>query len=69
MEAMIRKQQIRTQQSNGKKRSAFRIRGRPVNPEKINRYIKEHLTCADDERKTDWNIGLAGIIPAAIILA
>lgn len=66
---MIGKQRIRAQQSNGEKKSAFRIRGRPVNPEKINRYIKEHLICADDERKTDWDMGLAGVIPAALTLA
>jgi hypothetical protein len=40
MEAIIRKQQKRRSESN--KRSAFRIRGRPVNPERIDRYIREH---------------------------
>jgi hypothetical protein len=39
MEAMIRKQR---QRALVHKRSAFRLRDRPVNPEKIRRYINEH---------------------------
>jgi hypothetical protein len=42
MEAIIRKQQKREFDSDKPKKSAFRLRGREVNPQKINRYIKEH---------------------------
>ena len=44
MEAMIRKQR---QRESEHKSSAFRIRKRPVNPEKINRYMKEHSERVD----------------------
>lgn len=65
MEAMIRKQQKRKLESN--KRSTFRVRKRPVNPEKINQYIKEHpmqLIGENKDRNIDGNIGSAGMVPA-----
>lgn len=37
---MIRKREERQAESN--KQTAFRIRGRPVNEEKIERYIRDH---------------------------
>lgn len=37
---MIRKQNER--EPEGKDRTAFRLRGREVNPDKIKRYIREH---------------------------
>jgi hypothetical protein len=39
MEAIVRKEEERAASN---KQSDFRLRGRPVNPEKITRYIKEH---------------------------
>ena len=66
---MIRKHKIRALEINGKKRSAFRIRKQPVDPEKINRYIREHPAGANDDRKIGGNIGSAGMLPAALVLA
>jgi hypothetical protein len=69
MEAMIMKQQKRLLESN--KRSAFRVRNRPVPSEKISRYIKEHdIEPAATNYGTDigGNTGLAGVIPAPLIL-
>jgi hypothetical protein len=69
MEVIIRMQQKRLLESN--KRSAFRVRKRPVPPEKINRYIKEHdkepITTNYDSN-IGRNTGLAGMIPATLIL-
>jgi hypothetical protein len=58
MEAIIRKQRDRALTKN--KASAFRVRKRPVNQEKINRYISEHLNDLD----IDMDIDSAGIIAA-----
>ena len=64
MEAMIRKQRERALTKN--KASAFRVRKRPVNQEKINRYISEHLKHAgsNDDLDIDMDIDSAGIIAA-----
>ena len=61
MEAMIRKQRERALTKN--KASAFRVRKRPVNQEKINRYISEHLKHAgsNDDLDIDMDIDSAGI--------
>ncbi|OBT47133.1 hypothetical protein VE00_03127 [Pseudogymnoascus sp. WSF 3629] len=57
MEAMIRKQHKRALESN--KPSAFRVRKRPVNPKKIDRYIKEHPTNSFGANEMDGNMGSA----------
>jgi hypothetical protein len=62
MEAMIRKQRERELTKN--KASAFRVRKRPVNQEKINRYISEHLKRpgSNDDLDIEMEIDSAGII-------
>jgi len=60
MQAIIRKQQERDAEN---KSSAFRVRGRPVDPEKINRYMKDHpmqSVSANKDKNRDPNIGSAG---------
>jgi hypothetical protein len=47
MEAMIRRQQQRLREEN--KQTAFELRGRPVNQEKIDRYKRDHAVKDDDE--------------------
>jgi hypothetical protein len=62
MEAMIRKQRKRMSENN--KRSAFRVRKRPVPQEKINRYVKEHgveRITADNKGNVQVNIDSAGM--------
>jgi hypothetical protein len=69
MEVIIRKQQKRLLEEN--KRSAFRVRKRPVPPEKINRYIKEHgiePITANYDSNINGNMGLGGMIPATSTL-
>jgi hypothetical protein len=64
MEAMIRKRQERESESN--KKTAFRIRGRPVDEEKIERYMRDHpkqLPINDHiDMDIDRNMSLAGMI-------
>jgi hypothetical protein len=70
MEAMIRKQRKRLLESN--KQSAFRVRGRTINPQKITRYIKEHPVQPFDEgigRNMDGDTSIVGMIPAALALS
>jgi hypothetical protein len=68
MEAMIRKRQERESESN--KKTAFRIRGRPVDEEKIERYMRDHpkqLPINDHiDMDIDRNMSLADT-PAGII--
>jgi hypothetical protein len=61
MEAIIRKQRDRALTKN--KASAFRVRKRPVNQEKINRYISEHLKLpsSNDDLDVEMDIDSAGI--------
>lgn len=62
MEVIIRKQQKRLLEEN--KRSAFRVRKRPVPQEKINRYMKEHGVehiTADNKGNVYVNIDSAGM--------
>jgi hypothetical protein len=60
MEAIIRKQRERALTKN--KASAFRVRKRPVNQEKINRYISEHkLPSSNDDLDIEMDIDSAGI--------
>lgn len=66
MEAIIRIQQIRASDVNHPKKSAFRVRKRPVNPAKIDRYIKEHpmqSLSANKEGNMDVNMDSVGMIP------
>jgi hypothetical protein len=69
MEAMIRKQKERAMASN--KASAFRVRKRPVNQEKINRYINEHpkRSGSNDDSDVEFNIDSAGMIAASFAKA
>jgi hypothetical protein len=61
MEAMIRKQRDRALTEN--KASAFRVRKRPVNQEKINRYISEHFKRSGSNEDLDMEMEMdsAGI--------
>jgi hypothetical protein len=63
MEAMIRKLQERALIN---KASAFRLRKRPVNQEKINRYINEHSKRPGSNNDSDVDIYIdsAGMIAA-----
>ncbi|KAF4628664.1 hypothetical protein G7Y89_g9490 [Cudoniella acicularis] len=64
MEAMIRKQQERALQKKG---TAFRVRKRPINPEKINRYIKEHPERPGPHDNLDVDINIeSAATPAGI---
>jgi hypothetical protein len=67
MEAMIRKQRERALTEN--KASAFRVRKRPVNQEKINRYISEHLKRpgSNNDLDIDIDINSAGMIAAIFV--
>lgn len=67
MEAMIRKQRERALTRN--KASAFRVRKRPVNQEKINRYISEHLKRpgSNNDLDIDMDIDSAGMIGARFV--
>jgi hypothetical protein len=65
MKAIIRKQQKRLSESN--KRTAFRVRKRPVPQGKIDRYIIENSTnsiLANVDGNIDGDTGSGGIIPA-----
>jgi hypothetical protein len=67
MEAILRKQGERAAMN---KRSAFRVRKQPVNPEKITRYIKEHPESSvggNGSADIDGVIASAGIFGACII--
>ena len=59
---MIRKRQER--QSGSNKQTAFRIRGGPVNEEKIERYMRDHpkQLAIDDDIDMDRNVSPAGVI-------
>jgi hypothetical protein len=59
---MVRKRQER--QSGSNKQTAFRIRGRPVNDEKIERYMRDHPKqfATDDDIDMDRNTNPAGMI-------
>jgi hypothetical protein len=62
MEAIIRKQQERALQG---KRSAFRVRKKPVASKKIARYMKEHhipALDANEDMNMDWSMDVAGRI-------
>jgi hypothetical protein len=64
MQAIVRKQQERDAEN---KSTAFRVRGRPVNPEKINRYMKDHpmqSVSANKDKNRDSNISSAGTFPS-----
>jgi hypothetical protein len=62
MEAMIRKQR---QRALVDRRSAFRLRDRPVNPEKIRRYINEHpelqIVLDEEENGSTVPVGMLSI--------
>jgi hypothetical protein len=62
MEAMISKRQERQSESN--KQTTFRIRGRPVNEEKIERYMRDHpkQLATDDDIDMERNMSPAGMI-------
>ena len=69
MKAIIRKQQKRVLESN--KRSAFRVRKRPVPRAKIDRYITEHNTASisgNYDKHIDGNTEPVGMIPAVSML-
>ena len=69
MEAIIRKQRKRVLESN--KRSAFRVRKRPVPQGKIDRYITEHNTAriaGNYDKNIDGNTEPVGMIPAVSML-
>jgi hypothetical protein len=60
MEAIVRKEEERAASN---KQSDFQLRGRPVNPEKITRYIKKHpelAASANDMVDVDGAITTAG---------
>lgn len=61
MESIIKIQQKRELEN---KRTAFRVRKRPVNLEKIKRYMRDHPTLAfgaNKDENMDGNIDSAGI--------
>ena len=60
---MIRKRQERESESN--KLTAFRIRGRLVNEEKIERFMRDHpkQLATDDDVDMDRNMSPAGMTP------
>jgi hypothetical protein len=62
MLGMIRKREERQSKSN--KETAFRIRGRPVNVEKIERYTRDHPRqfASDNDIGMDQNMDPAGMI-------
>lgn len=64
---MIRKQRERALTMN--KASAFRVRKRPVNQEKINRYISEHFkrSGSNDDLDIEMDIDSAGMIAAIFV--
>lgn len=64
MEAMIKKRQERESESN--KQTAFRIRGRPVNEEKIERYMRDHpkQLATDDDIDMERDMSPAGMLPS-----
>jgi len=66
MEAMIRKQRERALTKN--KASAFRVKKRPVNQEKINRYISGHQRPgSNDDLDIDMDVDQAGMIAAIFV--
>jgi hypothetical protein len=66
MKAIIRIQEKRAADSQQPKNTAFRVRKRPVNQGKIDRYKKEHplQSPGADPDVMDGNMSPAGMIPA-----
>jgi hypothetical protein len=62
MEAMIWKREERQSESN--KQTAFRLRGRPVNEMKIERYVRDHQKqlATDNDVDMDRNMSMASMI-------
>jgi hypothetical protein len=62
MEAMIWKREERQSESN--KQTAFRLRGRPVNEMKIERYVRDHQKqlATDNDIDMDRNMSMASMI-------
>jgi hypothetical protein len=58
---MVRKREERQSETN--KQTGFRVRGRPVKEEKIQRYIRDHpKELADANVDMDLNMSPAGMI-------
>jgi hypothetical protein len=66
MEAMIWKREERQSESN--KQTAFRLRGRPVNERKIERYVRDHpkQLATGDSVDMDRNMSMASMIASIV---